>query len=574
MSYLVIARKYRPVDFDQVVGQETVVKSLKNALTEDRLSHAYLFSGTRGVGKTTVARILARALNCAEGPTPAPCNKCDSCTDILNGSSLDVIEIDGASNRRVEETQQIIENVQYAPARDKFKVYIIDEVHMLSNHAFNALLKTLEEPPRHVVFILATTEYMKVPQTIRSRTQHFHFPNVPQDVISGNLKKICGTEGITISDHALWLISRQASGSVRDAQSLLDQVIAFSGSDISDDKVESVLGVVRGDLLDHFIEAVANADSARLISLTAEIYDSGYDLAIIIRELLERIRNLLLLKIDKKALAAITTLSSEDVEKAAPLADLFTAAQLILIFDILSDAENRMKYSNYSRFIFETALVKASEARAIIAVSKLLDASGGGLQTAGNGGSAGSFSGGIKSGVSAGSVPHAKPRITGLTPYKVMSENEAASFQSAASGRTGDSAIAKKIFNEFFNGNKVLGTKLSRAKMEIRNGNLVILISHKYFSEIQKQVESDKKAADFLLQVCKNNLGPEASFSLEEYIPEDLEKAAMEMPEPAEKQKNVYIDKLIEEPVVRKLIDAFSVDVDNIQVKQFKDSDS
>ena len=575
MSYLVIARKYRPVDFDQVVGQDTVVKTLKNALDEDRLSHAYLFSGTRGIGKTTVARILARALNCAEGTSSTPCNKCDSCTDILNGTSLDVIEIDGASNRRVEETQQIIENVQYAPARDRFKVYIIDEVHMLSNHAFNALLKTLEEPPRHVIFILATTEYMKVPHTIRSRTQHFHFPNVPQGIIGENLKKICACEGISISDRALRLISRQASGSVRDAQSLLDQVIAFSGKKISDENVESVLGVVRGELLDKFIEAMGHKNSADLIVLTAESFDGGYDLGIIIRELIERIRNLLLLKISREKLGPITSLSVEDAERAMPLSDLFTEQQLVLIFDILADAENRMKYSNYGRFILETALVKSSEAEDIIAVSRILEAARRDLPSIGNGNEnhyspAGHTN---RRNEEAGK----KPKITSITPYTMMNEKDMASYSGSVvsgEGRNENEKIGEKILEDCFKKRRILSAKIGRAKTEIRDGNLILFLSHKISASIRKLFDDDKEIEKVLLDSCREFLGEKAVYLIEEYIPEDLEKAAVEIPEPAEMKKNQSIEKLTEEPVVQKLIDTFKVDVSDIIIKPYKDSDS
>src|SRR5512147_734901 len=244
MSYQVLARKWRPQVFDDVVGQGHITRTLQNAITSGRLSHAFLFSGPRGVGKTTTARILAKALNCAEGPTPTPCGKCDSCIETAAGTSVDVIEIDGASNRGIEHIRELRETVRYAPVGGKYKVYVIDEVHMLTNEAFNALLKTLEEPPPHVLFIFATTEPQKIPATIHSRCQRYGFKRIALAEIVLKLKEIAGKEGIVVSDMGLGMIARAAEGSMRDSHSLLDQAVSYSGMEIGDEDLQATLGAV------------------------------------------------------------------------------------------------------------------------------------------------------------------------------------------------------------------------------------------------------------------------------------------------------------------------------------------
>ncbi|MEJ2068394.1 MAG: DNA polymerase III subunit gamma/tau, partial [Deltaproteobacteria bacterium] len=260
MSYLVIARKYRPKTFDEVVGQGHVSRTLKNAIKIGRIAHAYLFSGPRGVGKTTVARIMAKALNCENGPTPDPCNKCKMCTGINEGSVTDVYEIDGASNTGVDDIRELRDNVRYLPASGRYNIYIIDEVHMLSINAFNALLKILEEPPAHVIFIFATTEPHKIPVTILSRVQRFDFRRLSLAEITGSLSQIAKEEGIKITDGALIIISREAEGSMRDAQSLMDQVVGFAGKEVTEADVREVLGLTDRELLFRMAGALMKKD--------------------------------------------------------------------------------------------------------------------------------------------------------------------------------------------------------------------------------------------------------------------------------------------------------------------------
>jgi DNA polymerase-3 subunit gamma/tau len=292
MSYLVLARKWRPQTFDEIVGQEHVSRTLTNAIRSNRVAHAFLFTGVRGVGKTTAARILAKALNCEHGPTPTPCNRCANCVEITAGNAVDVLEIDGASNTGVDDVREIIENVRYQPAKSRFKIYIIDEVHMLSTSAFNALLKTLEEPPGHVKFIFATTDPHKVPHTIHSRCQRYDFKRIPPRLVAERLAEIVRSEEVDISERALFTIAREGEGSMRDAQSLLDQVIAFAGKTIRDEDVVSALGVADRKLLYGVADAIVERDPPRALALLNELHQYGYDMRRFTRELLEHFRNL------------------------------------------------------------------------------------------------------------------------------------------------------------------------------------------------------------------------------------------------------------------------------------------
>src|ERR1043165_1079 len=297
MKYQVIARKFRPQVFEQVVGQKPIVQTLQNAIQMDRIGHAYLFSGPRGVGKTTTARILAKGLNCVKGPTVTPCNECPSCQEIASGKSIDVFEIYAASNTGVDNIRELRESAKYAAARNRYKIFIIDEVHMLSTSAFNALLKILEEPPPHVVFIMATTERHKLPATILSRCQQFVFRTISPAEIQAHLREIATREGAKIDDRGLSYIVKAAEGSMRDAQSLLDQIISFGGQDVANDDVRDVLGFIPNDILDRTVDAIAENNSRDLIEVVAIIVDQGLNLQQFARELIARMRDLLMMKL-------------------------------------------------------------------------------------------------------------------------------------------------------------------------------------------------------------------------------------------------------------------------------------
>ncbi len=358
MSYQVLARKWRPQKFDDVVGQGHITRTLQNAIASKRLAHAFLFSGPRGVGKTTTARILAKALNCAEGPTPIPCGKCDSCLETTAGNSVDVIEIDGASNRGIEHIRELREAVKYAPVGGRYKVYVIDEVHMLTNEAFNALLKTLEEPPPHVIFIFATTEPQKIPATIHSRCQRYSFKRISLTELIGRLRQVAGAEHITISDQGLSLIARAAEGSMRDAQSLLDQAVSFSGLEIQDADIQTTLGSIAQITLQKITAGLFSHDAAGLLKLVDELLEQGQDLRLLLSGLVEHLRNILVVKIAKEP-GRIVELPAVDIEAIKQQGASVETDRLLVLFDSLSKTLEDMRWSPHQRFTLEIGLVKA-----------------------------------------------------------------------------------------------------------------------------------------------------------------------------------------------------------------------
>jgi DNA polymerase-3 subunit gamma/tau len=362
MDYQVSARKYRPAGFDDVLGQPHVVKTLMNSITDSRIAHAFLFSGSRGVGKTTVARILAKALNCEQGPTNTPCDLCANCLEITQGHSVDVIEIDGASNTSVDDVREIRENIKFTPFRGHYRVYIIDEVHMLSNSAFNALLKTLEEPPAHVVFIFATTEIHKIPATILSRCQHYNFRRIPRAEIVQRLRYVADQDGITVEDRSLTSIARASDGSMRDALSLLDQAVSFGGKTIRHDHLLSLLGSVPHELIRDMMDAILAHDSPAAVQVVARLLDQGHDLRAFCAELVEHIRNLLVASVapDVQALNGLIDLSQEEISHIASDAKQCTMDQLQDLFRLFSQTEDTLRTSARPRFALEVAAIRAT----------------------------------------------------------------------------------------------------------------------------------------------------------------------------------------------------------------------
>jgi DNA polymerase-3 subunit gamma/tau len=370
MTYEVLALKYRPKVFEDLVGQETVARTLTNAIQQNRIAHAFLFSGVRGVGKTTTARILAKALNCASGPTVRPCGECPACVEIARGSSLDVLEIDGASNNGVAEVRDIIEASRYAPSRDRFKIYIIDEVHMLSAAAFNALLKTLEEPPPTVKFIFATTEYHKIPDTILSRCQEFEFRTVSRSEIASQLRRIVDAEGLRASEAALDVLARTAEGSLRDAISALDQVIAATGSEIGDKEVTEVLGLVERDVLREAAEAIVGRDTEAILRVVDRLSRSGRDLRFFTSSLMQYLRDVLIARVAPHADDLLSVPGeSSDLEK---LARDLGEEDLVRSLEVLTQAEDGLRTAPDPRFHLEMALLKIAQLRRLASFEDLL----------------------------------------------------------------------------------------------------------------------------------------------------------------------------------------------------------
>lgn len=357
MGYQVTARKWRPQTFDDVVEQSHVTRTLKNAIRLGRIAHAYLFAGTRGVGKTTMARVLAKALNCEQGPTEEPCNTCQACLEITQGTSLDIVEIDGASNRGIDEIRELRERLRYLPSRGRYKVYILDEVHMLTKEAFNALLKTLEEPPPHVVFVFATTEIERIPYTIVSRCQRFEFKRVSLAGLVAQLEHITQSEGIRMTRTCVQRIAKAAEGSMRDAQSLLDQVVAYCGMDVRDEDVDQILGYVGIEILAQCLRALLQQDAATALHLVNALQADGHEATGIARALLEGLRHLIVLKTVPNP-AELIPLSEADLDLLHTLATQVSLEEIYGQFHLLSAAEQSLRQASNPFLGLEMVLVR------------------------------------------------------------------------------------------------------------------------------------------------------------------------------------------------------------------------
>src|SRR5208337_2128175 len=372
MSYQVIARKWRPGTFEEVIGQPHATRTLQNAIRLDRIAHAYLFTGARGVGKTSIARILAKALNCEKGPSPIPCNQCSNCLEISKGNSVDVIEIDGASNRGIDNIRELRETVRYRPAKGRYKVYIIDEVHMLTPEAFNALLKTLEEPPPHVIFIFATTEAHKIPATILSRCQRFDFRRLSLLQIVEHLKRIISQEGADFSESILYAIAREADGSMRDAQSLLEQLLTFSGDELPEAEILDILGVIDRQSVLRTGEAILSGNAQACLDLAADVYRRGIDSRRFCQHLCDHFRNLLFVAISAGSEMGLD-LPEDEKKLLKDQAAETTPESLHVYFQMLLRGVEQIRRSSMPKIALEMLLLRMTQLPKLESIDAVLD---------------------------------------------------------------------------------------------------------------------------------------------------------------------------------------------------------
>ena len=489
MSYLVLARKWRPQRFEDIVGQGHVTRTLKNAISAGRIAHAYLFTGVRGVGKTTAARILAKALNCEKGPTADPCNQCSQCSEIIGGSSIDVYEIDGASNRGIDEVRQIIENVRYQPAKSRFKIYIIDEVHQVTKDAFNALLKTLEEPPPFVKFILATTEPHRLPETILSRCQRFDFRRIAVREIIQRLSEIAEREGLRITEGALLLLAREAEGSMRDAQSLLEQVLSYAVPSAEEEKskvtidemlLQDILGIAQRKILYDLSGAVIRGDAKGCVELVGEVMVQGRDITRLSRELVEHFRNLLVVRLvqennkeiknsDTSSFSRLLDLSDQEIDDLKRQASALSVDTLMDYFRIMAEGDEEVARSTYPRFALETSLVRLATLPKTVPIAEVLDR----LEK-------------MERKLSRGEGPKTIPQPNeGLTAAELV-ERESAPPNSALEGNDKEE-VWRKFVAFVMNEKKFLASYLERVRpLEIPPGQLKIGVEERHdFSYLQ-----------------------------------------------------------------------------------------
>ncbi|HEX9426933.1 MAG TPA: DNA polymerase III subunit gamma/tau, partial [Candidatus Polarisedimenticolia bacterium] len=498
VSYQVLARKYRPQTFEEVVGQAPIVTTLRNAVEQSRIHHAYLFSGLRGVGKTTVARLFAKALNCVKGPTATPCNVCASCSEIAASRSLDVLEIDGASNRGIDAVRELRETVRYAPARDRNKVYIIDEVHMLTTEAWNALLKTLEEPPAHVVFIFATTEYRKIPLTILSRCQHFEFRKIAHAELLAHLAVVAKGEEVSVPPAVLDLVARIAEGSLRDAQSALDQVIAFSGAVVDEEQARTILGVIDRELVTGFFDAVKARDCERLLGIVETIFDKGYQPVPFLEDLMGHGRDLLLARVLADPSRRVAG-APEEIRVLTARASAFTEDELLRLLELLTREEPRLKGSAHPRFLLEALAIKMTRLADLRPLEELIARLEGSGQAPADPRPSSSRT------TAAGSLP-ARP-----APATAPAASPAAATLPAPADGGGMTdgagmAVVEAILKRVHEERAALGGFLGQASwVEIRDGALRIafLEKHSFFRE---KVQS-RDSAEYLKRVAREVSG-------------------------------------------------------------------
>ncbi len=551
--YQVLARKYRPQTFDQVVGQSGVVSTLKNAITQGRLHHAYLFSGTRGVGKTTLARLYARALNCASGPTTEPCSKCDPCREIVAGSSMDVIEIDGASNRKVEDVDPLREAARYAPARDRHKIFIIDEVHMLSDTAFNALLKTLEEPPPRVVFLFATTEPEEVPDTIMSRCLHLACRRVATNEIAEALRRTAKAEGIEDSGGAFELIAGLAAGSVRDGLSLLDQVLAYSEGKVTEEKVRSALGLIDRRLVSEFIEAIGAKDGPGVLAVIERLSEAGADLPHFAREVLARVRDVLILKTAGADAVESVGLSRDEAAQCQAAAERFSSDGLLRILTALLDLADRIRRDEHPRYVLEAWALRMIRLADLTPIEELLRRlEGGGGASFGPGGATRVSPEPAAPGGNQGAL-----RFTAVTPFGRAPETEGSPHPPPAPPQ-GAGPIVSHILERIAREKVSVATFLQQARSIRVDGSTVVVTLLEKQGFLKTALESEENQA-ILREAATAVLGSPAQVKVEVDAPasDDLAMLARQNDKNTESHRERLINEAMKEPLVRTVMDMF-----------------
>jgi DNA polymerase-3 subunit gamma/tau len=582
-GYVVLARKYRPRRFSEVAGQQGTVQTLQNALRSGRLAHAFLFSGPRGVGKTTVARLLARALNCQKGVAPEPCGECDACREVAEGRALDVLEIDGASNNKVEEARQLRETVRYAPARDRFRVFIIDEVHMLSVAAFNALLKTLEEPPAHIKFIFATTEAHKIPATILSRCQHYEFRRLTRDEIQAQLAEVSKREGLSADDKALGLIARAAGGSLRDALSALDQVVARSGSSLGEADARSVLGLIPHDRVLGVFEAAATRDLPALLAIARDLFAEGCDPARFCEEVLAQARDLLVQKLSAQAEAHGDWVGVADAEERRRLAAAFTPEQLVRLFNLFFDLEQRLRGASLPQVLLEVVCVKLIHLADLTPIEEILRRLQGGgrpgadLPARGAGASAtaelaaasqASTSPAPSTGAAAPAAPAAADAAGPLAAEEEDAapapegtvEAEPAPAVSAAPAAA--DSLRERFLARVRERKVALASFLEHARRIEQDGNTLVvsfLENHSFFHDKAAQ------SLPLLQEAARELLGKEARVRLLRQEAGDEEIQAMAEKNGAEIRRSNLMDKVVQEPIVQSALEIFGGQIVDVQ---------
>ena len=540
MSYQVLALKSRPKTFDEVVGQSTVTRTLKNAIAAGRIGHAFLLSGARGVGKTSTARILAKALNCSAGenPTPDPCGECPSCLEIAAGRSLDVQEIDGATHNGVEQVRELRESARYNPARDRYKIWIIDEVHMLSTGAFNALLKTLEEPPPRVKFIFATTEYHKIPDTILSRCQQYDLRMIPAKDLLAHLRKVAAGEKIRISDEALSHIVQAAEGSVRDALSLLDQVLSFSDESVSDEDVSALLGLVDRELLHTASRGVLEGDSRKLLELVERLADYGVDYRNFTRELLLHYREILLLKVAPKDSPLVAPIPPEEAERLGQVAAAYSEEDLLRIFDVLTKTETDLRQAQDPRVTLEFTLLKLAQTRRLAPFTELVAR----VERLALGRGASTTQATAPTSVPAPAPAREAPRAVALEPSEGAAQPQPIASPEPAPSSPDDGLLAGMIAAA--QGRPSLAQPLRSAQARLEGDTLVLEVVADFEGfATEHATEYQELAAKAVGRKLKLRIGAAAAVPVE--------------PSPAEVKRSRLMKEAAREPAVQEVLDLF-----------------